>query len=203
VSKKNSIFLVFSAFLGATLTLLIINKAQADTVVRKNVNKNFIQINNSQEQITSVNELRDVAPTDWAYEALRSLVERYGCIVGYPDRTFQGNKPLSRWEFAAGLNACLNVMERLVQESAISKEDIDKLKKLAQDFKTELIALGAKVDNLEGRVSFLENHQFSTTTKLYGEVIFSLAGASTSSNQAVFQNRVRLDLVVCQELIVG
>jgi hypothetical protein len=38
-------------------------------------------------QITSVSELRDVAPTDWAYEALRSLVERYGCIVGYPNQT--------------------------------------------------------------------------------------------------------------------
>ena len=28
-------------------------------------------------QITNVNQLRDVAPTDWAYEALRSLVDRY------------------------------------------------------------------------------------------------------------------------------
>lgn len=30
-------------------------------------------------QITNVNQLRDVAPTDWSYEALRSLVDRYGC----------------------------------------------------------------------------------------------------------------------------
>lgn len=35
-------------------------------------------------QVTSVNQLRDVEPTAWAFEALRSLVERYGCIVGYP-----------------------------------------------------------------------------------------------------------------------
>ena len=69
------------------------------------------------EQVTSVNELRDVEPTAWAYEALRSLVERYGCIVGYPDRTFRGNRALTRWEFAAGLNACMNVMERLIQEN--------------------------------------------------------------------------------------
>lgn len=50
-------------------------------------------------QVTNVSELRDVEPTSWAYEALRSLVERYGCLVGYPDRTFRGNKALSRWEF--------------------------------------------------------------------------------------------------------
>ncbi|MCP5990518.1 iron uptake porin, partial [Klebsiella pneumoniae] len=72
-------------------------------------------------QITSVNELSDVKPTDWAYQALQSLVERYGCIVGYPDRTFRGARPLSRYEFAAGLNACLDK----VIEFAASKEDLD------------------------------------------------------------------------------
>ena len=60
---------------------------------------------NTVSQITSVSELRDVTPDAWAYEALKSLVERYGCIVGYPDRTFRGDRALSRWEFAAGLNA--------------------------------------------------------------------------------------------------
>jgi len=70
----------------------------------------------SMSQVTSVNQLRDVSPTAWAYEALRSLVERYGCIVGYPDRTFRGDRATTRWEFAAGLNACLNVMERLIQD---------------------------------------------------------------------------------------
>lgn len=34
-----------------------------------------------------VNQLTDIAPTDWAYEALRSLVDRYGCISGFPDQT--------------------------------------------------------------------------------------------------------------------
>ena len=43
-------------------------------------------------QINSVSSLSDVQPTDWAYEALRSLVERYGCIVGYPDQTYRGNR---------------------------------------------------------------------------------------------------------------
>lgn len=126
-------------------------------------------------QVTSVSELRDVQPTEWAYEALKSLVERYGCIVGYPDRTFRGNRALSRWEFAAGLNACMNVMERLLQENvAVIREDIDKLKALAQQFEQELAALGARVDNLETRTAFLEDHQFSTTTKLNAAAIFAV-----------------------------
>ena len=64
-------------------------------------------------QVTNVNQLRDVSPTDWAYEALRSLVDRYGCISGFPNQTYRGNQPLSRYEFAAGLNSCLNQIERL------------------------------------------------------------------------------------------
>jgi hypothetical protein len=39
-------------------------------------------------QVTSVNQLSDIKPTDWAFQALQSLVERYGCIVGYPNRSF-------------------------------------------------------------------------------------------------------------------
>lgn len=35
-------------------------------------------------QVTSVSQLSDVQPTDWAFQALQSLVERYGCIAGYP-----------------------------------------------------------------------------------------------------------------------
>ena len=32
-------------------------------------------------QVTSVSQLSDVQPTDWAFQALQSLVERYGCIA--------------------------------------------------------------------------------------------------------------------------
>ena len=148
-------------------------------------------------QVTSVSQLRDVSPTDWAYEALRSLVERYGCIVGYPDRTFRGNRALSRYEFAAGLNACMQQMERLLAASeAVLKEDIAKLQRLMKEFEAELAALGARVDNLEGRVAFLEDHQFSTTTKLYGEVTLNLADAfgDNVDAQTVLTDKVRLQL---------
>lgn len=136
----------------------------------------------SMAQVTPVSQLRDVQPNDWASEALRSLSKRYGCIVGYPDRTYQGNKVLTRWEFAAGLNACLNVMERLIQQKvAVSQEDLNKLERLTREFEDELTALGGRVDNLEGQAALLEDHQFSTTTKLEGEAIFALTGLGTGS----------------------
>jgi len=143
--------------------------------------------NNSMAQVTSVSELRDVQPSSWAYEALQSLVERYGCVVGYSDRTFRGDRALSRWEFAAGLNACMGTMERLIQENvAVVREDLDKLKRLAQDFEAELAALGTRVDNLETRISYLEDHQFSTTTKLFGVSTFYLAGTAGDQTAASY-----------------
>ena len=158
----------------------------------------------SMGQVTSVEQLRDVAPGDWAYEALRSLVERYGCIEGYPDRTYRGNRALTRYEFAAGLNSCLNAIERLVAVSSngLAPEDLERLQRLAQEFEAELATLGARVDNLEGRVAFLEDNQFSTTTKLEGQAIFALGqlfeGEDVSGNEVdqvtVLGDRVRLEL---------
>jgi len=129
----------------------------------------------SESQLTSITELTDVSPGDWAYDALRELVEDYKCIVGYPDRTFRGNRPTSRYEFAAGLRACLDRIQELIAAGGVvTEEDLEKLRTLIQQFDAELAVLGTRVDNLDARVAFLEDHQFSTTTKLQGEVIFAL-----------------------------
>ncbi|MGB7441090.1 MAG: iron uptake porin [Coleofasciculaceae cyanobacterium] len=162
----------------------------------------------SMGQVTSVSQLSDVQPQDWAYEALRSLVERYGCIAGYPDGTFRGNRPLTRYEFAAGLNACMQQIERLIavgSSDSFSEEDLNRLQRLIDDFSVELATLGARVDNLEGRTAFLEDHQFSTTTKLSGEAIISVVGATGGDRDnsdgvtgddpnIILTNRVRLNL---------
>jgi hypothetical protein len=185
---------------------LIAQSAQDTDDVLNQINQ-YNRDNNKTEsinQVTNVSELKDVSPGDWAYEALRSLVERYGCIAGYPDASFRGNRPMTRYEFAAGVNACLNQIERLISESqATTQEDIDKLNRLVQEFQSELAALGTRVDNIEGRVAFLEDHQFSTTTKLNGEVVFGLADVfnndddtpGSGDGNTVFQYRARLDLV--------
>jgi hypothetical protein len=133
-------------------------------------------------QVTSITQFTDVEPTSWAYQALQSLVERYGCIVGYPDKTFRGNRPLSRWEFAAGLNACLDK----VLEAVATKEDLDALKRLINEFQTELASLRGRVDALEARVVQLEATQFSTTTKLRGEVIINVGGVNSGDDASPY-----------------
>ena len=163
-------------------------------------------------QVTNVNQLRDVAPTDWAYEALRSLVDRYGCIAGFPKRTaqageetspdvssqtYRGSQPLSRYEFAAGLNSCLNQLERLIASSeAFSQEDLATIERLNAEFATELASIEGRVDNLEERTAFLEDNQFSTTTKLNGLVWFNLTGAAADGDVLVETNDLSFPPVI-------
>ncbi len=133
---------------------------------------------------------------------MRELVERYGCIAGYPNSTYRGDRTISRWEFAAGLNACLQQIERLVaQGNNLSQQDFAKLQRLSQDFDTELATLGGRVDNLETRLTSLEENQFSTTTKLRAQAIWSIndtfgnrVNGNDDESQTQFAYRIRLNL---------
>jgi hypothetical protein len=132
----------------------------------------------SMNQVTSVSQLSDVRPTDWAFQALQSLVERYGCIAGYPDGTYRGNRALTRYEFAAGLNACLDQVTKLIGSlpaNFVTQEDLAVLQRLQEEFAAELASLRGRVDALEARTSELEANQFSTTTTLNGETIFAVS----------------------------
>ena len=117
----------------------------------------------TQEQVTSVTQFSDVYPTDWAYQALSNLVEQYGCVAGYPNGTFRGNRAMTRYEAAALLNACL---DRITEVT-------DELRRLMKEFETELAILRGRVDGLEARVGELESTQFSTTTKLKGCLLYT------------------------------
>ena len=149
-------------------------------------------------QVTSVSQLSDVQPTDWAFQALQSLVERYGVIAGYPDGTFRGNRAMTRYEFAAGLNAALDRVNELIAAGTadqVRKEDLATLQRLQEEFSAELATLRGRVDSLEANVAELEANQFSTTTKLVGEVVAAVSDAfgDETDAQTVFQDRVRLD----------
>jgi hypothetical protein len=129
----------------------------------------------SQEQVTSITQFSDVRPTDWAYQALTNLVERYGCVAGYPDLTYRGGQSMTRYEAAALLNSCLDRVTEVT----------DEIRKLQEEFKAELIVLRARVEGLEARAAVLEATQFSTTTKLNGEVSFVLAGVPDYQGRGV------------------
>ncbi|MCX7596792.1 MAG: iron uptake porin, partial [Fischerella sp.] len=134
---------------------------------------------NPMAQVTSVSQLRDVQPTDWAFAALQSLVERYGCIAGYPDGTYRGDRPITRYEFAAGLNACLDRVNEFIATATddfVIRADLTTLQKLQQEFAAELAILRRRVDKLEVRAAEIEANPFSGTTKLNGLTIVGMQG---------------------------
>ncbi|PSN19863.1 porin [filamentous cyanobacterium CCP5] len=136
-------------------------------------------------QVSSVTEFSDVLPTDWAFQALSNLVERYGCLEGYPNQTFRGTQALSRYEFAAGLSACLDVVASLLGTEQVSAEDFEALQSLQAEFAVELDELASQVDALEAAADELEATQFATQTKLRGVVFSHLGGGfSNGSIQA-------------------
>jgi hypothetical protein len=133
----------------------------------------------SEEQVTSITQFSDVQPTDWAYQALANLIERYGCVAGYPNGTYKGKQAMTRYEAAALLNTCL---DRITDVT-------DELKRLIKEFEKELAVLKGRVDGLEAKVGQLDATQFSTTTKLSGIATFvlganSFGGTGTSNLQA-------------------
>ncbi|MCP9775310.1 iron uptake porin [Cyanobium sp. WAJ14-Wanaka] len=148
------------------------------------------------EQVTSISQFSDVKPTDWAYQALSNLIERYGCVAGYPNGTYKGGQAMTRFEAAALLNACLDRVT----------ETTDELKKLMTEFQKELAILKGRVDGLDARVGTLEANQFSTTTKLKGVATFVIGGVDngtaygvdyptgSSTNNITFNYDVKLNL---------
>jgi hypothetical protein len=147
-----------------------------NSYIQQNDLHNF-RVWSDQNQVTNVQQFNDVKPTDWAYQALSNLIERYGCVAGYPNGTFKGGQAMTRFEAAALLNACL---DRIT-------ETTDEIQRLQQDFAKELAVLKGRVDGLEKKVGTLESTRFSTTTKLQGDTYWAIGGAGFGGNTPASQ----------------
>ncbi|MEH2400214.1 iron uptake porin [Nostoc sp.] len=199
------LFVNTAAFAGETSGTSEINQAQV--LANPDTRATNIAPDQTMAQVTSVSQFSDVQPTDWAFQALQSLVERYGCIAGYPNSTYRGNRALTRYEFAAGLNACLDRVNELIATATgdlVNKQDLATLQKLQEDFSAELATLRGRVDAVEARAAELEANRFSTTTKLQGEVIAvasdvlsgnTVNGAEITDKNTTLGLRARIELV--------
>lgn len=159
--------------------------------------------------VTSVADLSDVKPTDWAYQALQSLVDRYGLMIGDQNSQFRGNQPVSRAEFVAGLNAAMIQINALLETEFAqyaTQKDLELLKQLQEKFAQDLAAAKAEpsFQNINQYLEQVQKRAFSTITKLDGEVIFAAniisSGRKLPDRRAMiddsiaFGSRVKLDL---------
>ncbi len=199
------LFFNTATFAGETSSTFEINQPQV--LANPDTKAENIAPDQPMAQVTSVSQFSDVQATDWAFQALQSLVERYGCIAGYPNSTYRGNRALTRYEFAAGLNACLDRVNELIATATgdlVSKQDLATLQKLQEDFSAELATLRGRVDAVEVRSAELEANQFSTTTKLQGQVVAVVSdvlsgntvnGAEITDENTTLGVRARVELV--------
>lgn len=95
-------------------------------------------------QVTNVSQLRDVQPTEWSYQAISNLVDRYGCVAGFPNGTFQPGQPATRAQLAALTNACLDRISEFQ-----SAADAQLAATLRAEFAKEIGATNARVTALE------------------------------------------------------
>ena len=167
-----------------------VNNLEQENLSKK-TNQNLISQNNI------IQQFQDIQPTDWSYQALQNLIERYGCISGFNDRTFRGEQTISRAEFAAGLNSCLNKIEKIiVQTKNVPQIDIDTVLRLMQEYQSELAILQGRTDGSQARLLDLEATQFTTTSKLQGEAIFglgSILAGDSNRTSTILGSRLRLD----------
>ena len=120
----------------------------------------------SAQGAANVSELTDVVGNEWAYNALKELVNNpCHVLVGYPDRTYRGQKSTTRFELAAALykyEQCIT--ERLAQKA--DKADLEKFAALLEEFRGELNALKARVDSLEVRMKLVEDKNVEQDMRL-------------------------------------
>jgi hypothetical protein len=136
-----------------------------------------------------------VKPGDWQYTALQGVAAKYGCGSNLT------NQSVSQLEFARVLNTCLAKVEPLLaqqspsaQPPAVTAADLEVIKRLTQEYRAQLTEIDVRLTGADKKIAQAQANQFSTTTKLKGEVIFNLAGTTSgsTSNNTVLGDRVRL-----------
>lgn len=152
-------------------------------------------------------------PTDhWAYAAVDKL-QKAGVVIGYPDGTYGGKRAMTRYEFAVAIARLLdkipqpNLSDYYTKEEADSKfatkgdlaglatkEEVQTLRNLVDEFHTELTTLGVDLDAtkkrlaaLEGRVTAVE--QELKRVKVGGDINFYGIGTNTNSKTEAFRDK--------------
>ncbi|PKL76386.1 MAG: hypothetical protein CVV27_10525 [Candidatus Melainabacteria bacterium HGW-Melainabacteria-1] len=113
---------------------------------------------------TPASEMVDLSPEHWAYRAVQELMEKYQVIEGYPDRTFRGNRTLTRYEFAAAIYRVMTRVEELIAASGnkggppidIDRTDLETIAALQKEFRDELNSFRGRLNQLEERIRLLD-----------------------------------------------
>lgn len=156
------------------------------------LNTGFTQFNLSEQQeITSVDELSNIKPTDWGYTTLQALINRYRFTAKV---NLEGKNSLTRYEFAVALNSAINSIDN----RKLIEPELQALQRLQREFAGELSNITKRLDNIERRLATQQKQQFSTSTQFSGEALLGLTAIEPGDNgdgnsSTTLGSRVRLN----------
>jgi len=129
-----------------------------------------------QQQVTTTAQFSDVVPGDWAYTALQNLSETYGCVDNAYTQNLKSGQALTRYEAASLVNACLDG-GLMASGQGLSPDAA----RLTQEFGSEMAILKGRVDGLEYRLNEFNAGQFSSTTLMSGNAVFTVGAVDNST----------------------
>jgi hypothetical protein len=118
--------------------------------------------------VAQAGPLSDVPLNSWAYDAVDQLAKD-GIIKGYPDGTFKGNRPMTRYEAAVLAYRAVDMIEaQITAGKAVEQTDIDAANKLIAAYGAELKAVERHVDALQQEADSTKSEADSTATTVAG-----------------------------------
>jgi len=135
-------------------------------------------------EVAAAGPLSDVPLNSWAYDAVNQLAKD-GIIKGYPDGTFKGNRPMTRYEAAVLAYRAVDMIEaQITAGKAVEKADMDAAKKMMAAFGNELKAVERHVDALQKQTNTLgtkvdaQGKTLAATSKLGAETAATVRKAT-------------------------
>jgi hypothetical protein len=129
--------------------------------------------------VAQAGPLSDVPLNSWAYDAVNQLAKD-GIIKGYPDGTFKGKRPMTRYEAAVLAYRAVDMLEaQITAGKAVEKADMDAANKLMAAFGNELKAVERHVDALQKQADTLGTTVDAQGKKLDATTALGAATAAT------------------------
>ncbi|WP_144080362.1 iron uptake porin [Gloeobacter kilaueensis] len=133
------------------------------------------------QTVPAADSLQDVQPGQWAYGALQHLIETYRADNADLERAFDSHEPLTRYEFAVGLNQVLGRMNgELSGGKEVTRADLEAVSRLQQEYRPMLASMEGRIEALETRIARLQAESFSPIVKMSGAVYVGLSAGTAA-----------------------
>lgn len=131
------------------------------------------------------NNPSDVPSSHWAYQAVKLMIDK-GYLQLYQDQSFQGDKPVDRYTLAVVISKIMN--EVAAGRVGSSKEDVELLRKLTNEYWSELVEM-----NIRGSRSSKRMENLSKQDQIFKEDLTQtmVMAQKLTAEQIVLQKEVR------------